>query len=108
MITYQLFWFTDEITRFLELEFYFRSKSGIIMGALNDFTYERVKMEGTERVYLLGFGSNSQKECYKEITIYCSSEEEKLAIHEQVMSSLHELVEKSYGMKGSSYMSWPL
>lgn len=107
-ITYQLFWFSDEITQFLKKNVFYRASNGVIIGAMAGFTYERVKMEGTTRVYLLGFDSYSNKDCYELLQITCFSEEEKLAIHKQVIEALHELTDVACQRNGSSYMTWPI
>jgi hypothetical protein len=107
-ITYQLFWFSDDITRYLKKNVFFRASNGVIFGALAGFTYERVKMEGTTRVYLLGFDSNTSKDCFNQLRITCLSEEEKLATHKQVISALHELTDEVCHRNGSSYMVWPI
>lgn len=109
LITYQLFWFSEKIPEFLAKHKFFQSTNGIIIGALNDFTYERAKMEGGESVYLLGFGSNIKSECYKQLKILCMSEEEKLALNEQIITAIHELVDAVQSNEnGSSYMIWPI
>jgi len=109
IITYQLFWFSDNITQFLAKERFYQASNGIIIGSLDDFTYERTEMEGAERVYLLGFGSNKSSNCYKEMKILCMSEEEKLTLHMQISSAIHELVDKAQNCKdGSSYMVWDI
>ncbi len=109
LITYQLFWFTEKITEFLSKQKFFQSSSGIIIGALNDFTYERTKMEGAERVYLLGFGSYHCSSCYNKLNIRCSSEEEKLMLNEQIISAIHELIDAvQANERGSAFMAWPI
>lgn len=109
LITYQLFWFSEKITEFLKKQKFFQSNNGIIIGALDGFTYERTKMEGTERVYLLGFGSYHCSNCYNKLNICCSSEEEKLMLNEQIISAIHELIDTVQSNKdGSSYMIWPI
>lgn len=109
LITYQLFWFSPRIPEFLAKHKFFQSNSGIIIGALNDFTYERAKMEGAESVYLLGFGSNIKSECYKQLKILCMSEEEKLILNERIISAIHELIDAVHSnTDGSPYMVWPI
>jgi hypothetical protein len=107
-ITYQLFWFSDEITQFLKKNTFFKSRNGIIVGPFAGFTYDRLKMEGTERVYLLGFESHANKNCYDKLIINFLSEEEKLATHRRILLALKELTEKACQMNGSSFMMWPI
>jgi hypothetical protein len=109
LITYQLFWFADEISRFLRKRVFYRTRNGIIIGPQKDFKYERVRMERSTTTYLFGFDSNFTKECYNTLIINCFSEEEKLATHKQVLEALHELVDSAYHNKiGSAYMMWPI
>jgi hypothetical protein len=107
-ITYQLFWFSDEITQFLKKNTFFKSSSGIIVGPFAGFTYDRVKMEGTESVYLLGFDSFANKNCYDKLIITFLNEEEKLVTHRRILLALKELTEEAYQMNGSSFMVWPI
>jgi len=108
-ITYQLFWFSDAVTKYLKKSTFFKSSNGIVIGALDDLTYERTKMEGTERVYLLGFGSNKSSNCFKELRLVCLSEDEKLTTHRQIISAIHELIDNVHNNKnGSSFIEWPI
>lgn len=107
ILSYQLFWFSEKVTEFLKKQVFFKASNGVIIGALDDFTYERTKMEGRESIYLLGFGSNTSSGSFKELQLLCLSEEEKLTIHKQITLAIHDLVDAVQGNKdGSSYMSW--
>jgi len=107
-ITYQLFWFSDEITQFLKKETFFRASNGIIVGALAGFTYDRVKMERRTTTYLLGFDSYANKDCYNQLTVSFLSEEEKFATHREILLALHELTDAACQRNGSSYLAWPI
>lgn len=107
IITYQMFWFSDKITEYLKKHVFFKASNGIVIGALDDLTYERTKMEGRETVYLLGFGSNKSSGSFKQLKLLCLSEDEKLTIHKQIVLAIHELVDAVQANEsGSSFMAW--
>ncbi len=89
----QLFWFEDDITKFLKEETFFESSNGIRIAWNTDFTYTPFEMEAPYQGYLLGFGSNMHKECFNKISIKLKSEDEKFTLKHNLEAAIHELVQ---------------
>lgn len=111
IIEFQLFWFDERITEFLEAsqDGTFVCSNGIRIGMANEFKYTPAEME-TEEGYLTGFGSNTQQDCYDKVSIRVSSDEEKVGVVTEVTHAIAELVRAASNFQPgvSPVMSWTL
>lgn len=87
----QLFWFENVIAEFMQKVKVFCSKSGPIIRISDHFTYVPIEMERRETTYLYGFDSNQSPHNYDVVKILCKSEEEKLALRDNISNALQEL-----------------
>ena len=111
IIQFQLFWFDERITEFLERapRDMFVCSNGVRIGLANEFKYTPAEME-TEEGYLTGFSSNTQQDCYDKLTIQVGSDDEKVGVVQEVTHAIAELVRAASNFQPgvSPVMSWTL